>query len=157
MSTLQPLADRFAFNDRFLDQLTQGFGEQDWHHRAGEANHAQWLLGHLAATRRWALRLLGLATEEQPWEAHFGQGRRPSPLSDDIAPELLREAFLNAGETLRAHLAAATPAQIDAGFREFPDGSRTMGGGVHFLHFHEAYHLGQLGLLRRAAGKPGLA
>jgi hypothetical protein len=156
MSSLKPLADRFLFNDRFLDQLTQGFDERDWHRRAGPSNHAQWLLGHLAATRRWALRLLGLAMEEEAWEAHFGQGTPPGPQGDDIAPELLREAFRKAGERLRVHLSEATPEQIDAPFREFPDGSRTMGGGVHFLHFHESYHLGQIGLLRRVAGKPGL-
>ncbi|MHC5210599.1 MAG: DinB family protein [Planctomycetota bacterium] len=156
MPSLKPLADRLAFNDRFLDQLIEGFTETDWLHRAGQANHPQWLLGHLAATRRWALRLLGLATEEESWEAHFGQGTPPSAQGDDIAPELLREAFLKAGERLREHLSSATQEQIDAPFREFPDGSRTMGGGVHFLHFHEAYHLGQIGLLRRVTGKPGL-
>jgi uncharacterized damage-inducible protein DinB len=157
MNPLKPLADRFLFNDRFLDQLVQGFDEADWHRRAGAGNHAQWLLGHLAVTRRWALRLAGQATEEEAWEAHFGQGRAPGPQGDDIAPELLREAFLKAGERLRAHLASATQTQADAPMREFPDGSRTMGAGMHFLHFHESYHLGQIGLLRRVAGKPGLA
>lgn len=157
MSSLQPLADRFLFNDRFLDQLTQGFTEADWHHRVGQANHAQWLLGHLAATRLWALRLLGLASEKEAWETHFGQGTPPSPQGDDIAPELLREAFGKAGERLRAHLASATPAQAEATMAEFPDGSRTMNGGVHFLHFHESYHLGQIGLLRRVTGKPGIS
>jgi hypothetical protein len=157
MSPLKPLADRLLFNERFLDQLTHGFTEADWHRRVGQANHAQWLLGHLAATRRWALRLLGLATETEPWEAHFGQGTPPSPQGDDIAPELLREAFLKAGERLRGHLESATQAQVDAPFREFPDGSRTVGGGVHFLHFHESYHLGQIGLLRRVTGKPGIS
>jgi hypothetical protein len=71
--------------------------------------------------------------------------------------ELLREAFLKAGERLRGHLESATQAQVDAPFREFPDGSRTVGGGVHFLHFHESYHLGQIGLLRRVTGKPGIS
>ena len=56
---LQPLAERFAFNDRFLDMLTEGFTEGDWLRRGGPGNHAQWLLGHLASTRRASLRGFG--------------------------------------------------------------------------------------------------
>jgi len=33
--------------------------------------------------------------------------------------------------------------------------TRPRGAQLHFLHFHEAYHAGQLGLLRRMAGKDG--
>jgi hypothetical protein len=46
-------------------------------------------------------------------------------------------------------------AQAAAAFRSFPDGSSTLQGGAHFLHFHETYHIGQTALLRRLAGKPG--
>ena len=37
--------------------------------------------------------------------------------------------------------------------RALPDGSDTLGGAIRFLVWHEAYHLGQLGMLRRLAGK----
>jgi uncharacterized damage-inducible protein DinB len=153
---LARLADRYRFNDRFLDQLTADFEDDDWLHRAGASNHAQWLLGHLASTRRWALRELGKALEEQAWESHFGQGSRSTPQSDDIAPALLREAFVKNGEELREHMASLSAVQAVAPFREFPDGGRTVEDGMAFLHFHESYHLGQVGLLRRALGKPGL-
>ena len=43
--------------------------------------------------------------------------------------------------------AAAEPAA-----QPMPDGSDTVAGVLHFLHFHETYHLGQLGLLRRMNG-----
>ncbi len=153
---LAALAERFAFNDRFLDQITTGFTEADWLARHGQANHAQWLLGHLASTRRWALRLLGQIADTAEWEQHFGQNCPPTPQGDDIAPELLREAFLKNGEHLRRYLAGLDEEHVGAPFRKFPDGSSTVAGGVHFLHFHETYHLGQIGLLRRLQGKPGL-
>jgi hypothetical protein len=153
---LQPLAERFAFNDKFLDMTVEGFDDADWLRRAGPGNHAQWLLGHLASTRRWALREFGQAAEEQPWEQHFGMGKQPSLQSDDISPALLREAFGKNGEALRRYLASLTDVQAAAPFKPFPDGSRTVGGVAHFLHFHETYHLGQIGLLRRLAGKKGV-
>jgi len=153
---LHALADRFAFNDRFLDMLVEGFSEEDWLRRSGPGNHSQWLLGHLASTRRSALRGFGQAAEEQPWEQHFAMGKAPTPQSDDIAPALLREAFLKNGESLRRWLAGLSEEQAAAPFRPFPDGSKTVGGVAHFLHFHESYHLGQIGLLRRACGKKGV-
>jgi uncharacterized damage-inducible protein DinB len=153
---LRPLAERFAFNDRFLDMLVEGFDDADWLRRAGPGNHSQWLLGHLASTRRWALREFGQpGAEEQPWEQHFGMGHEPTPQSDDIAPALLREAFLKNGEALRRFLSAVTLEQAAAPFKPFPDGSKTLGGAAHFLHFHETYHLGQVGLLRRVCGRKG--
>ena len=156
-SPLVPLAQRFAFNDRFLDLLVEGFEDHDWLVRGGGGNHAQWLLGHLASTRRWALREFGLSgAEELPWEKHFGMGTSPTPASDDIAPALLREAFLKNGEALRAWMQSLTPEQAELPFKPFPDGSRTVGGAMHFLYFHETYHLGQVGLLRRIAGKKGV-
>ena len=41
--------------------------------------------------------------------------------------------------------------------KPMPDGANTVAGLVRFMCFHESYHIGQLGLLRRLLGKPGLA
>jgi uncharacterized damage-inducible protein DinB len=152
---LQSLADRFAFNDRFLDLLTDGFDDADWLRRGGAGNHAQWLLGHLARSRRAALRAFGQPVEEQPWEQDFAMGQRPTPQSDDIAPAQLREAFLKNGAALRAFLQSVSPERAAESCKPLPDGSDTLAGAAHFLHFHESYHLGQIGLLRRMAGKKG--
>jgi DinB superfamily len=156
MNPLVPLSRRLTFNESFLDKLTADFHDGEWLVRQGEGNHAQWLLGHLAATRRWALRELGQLSEQEPWEQHFGMGSHPTPLGDDIAPALLRESFMKTGHALVKHLATLDEAAANAPFRKFPDGSDTLAGGMHFLHFHESYHLGQLGLIRRLLGKPGL-
>ncbi len=117
---LAALADRFAFNDRFLDMLTEDFDDRDWLLRGGPGNHAQWLLGHLATTRRWALREFGQPAEEQPWEQHFGMGHAPTPQSDDIAPALLRESFVKNGAALRAFLSGLTDERAAAAFKPFP-------------------------------------
>jgi len=156
MFPLQALAQRFAFNEGFLDKLTAGFTEADWLRRHGEANSAQWLLGHLTATRGEAARLIGAQLPVEPWDPHFGLGRKPSAASDDVAPALLREAFRIRGAALRERLVTITPDQAASDFREFPWGTKDLSGGMHFLHFHESYHLGQIGLIRRIAGLPGL-
>jgi len=155
MAPLQPLADRFGFNEGFLDRLIEGFTRADWLARHGDSNHAQWLLGHLAASRGWALRLLGSPLPREDWEPLFAMGARPTAQSDAVAPERLREAFRSRGVELRDRLSAITPEQTAAEFTELPGGTRDVAGGLHFVHFHESYHLGQIGLLRRMAGRPG--
>ena len=40
------------------------------------------------------------------------------------------------------------PKNADADWgAKFPDGSRSLGEGLHFDYFHETYHVGQMGLL----------
>src|SRR5262249_19040078 len=153
---LQSLADRFAFKAPFLDMLTEGFDDADWLRRGGPGNHAQWLVGHLARSRRAALRAFGQPVEEQPWEQDFAMGQRPTPQSDDIAPAQLREAFFKNGAALRTFLEGLTPERAAESCKALPDGSDTLAGAAHFLHFHETYHLGQIGLLRRISGKNGV-
>ena len=159
MSASASLIRGLAFNDQMLDSATEGFALDDWLHRPeGGGNHAQWLLGHLAATRRYAARLAGAAVEEVPWEQLFGQGAQPGGPADDVAPEMLREAYRTVGRELRERLEDLGPQAGDKPLaKPFPDGSDTVDGALHFLYMHEVYHLGQLGLLRRMAGKAGTA
>jgi hypothetical protein len=156
---LDKLARRYRFDDHFLDMLVGDFTPADWKHRDGEGNNAQWLLGHLATTRRWARRILDPASAEAvpelPWEQHFGRGGRTSPQSDALDPVELKRAFVEAGGHLAELLEGLQPDDLSLEIEvQLPYG-KTVDDVAHFLHFHEAYHFGQLGLLRRGAGKPG--
>ena len=156
MGPLQALADRFAFNERYLAQLIEGFTPADWLARQGDANHAQWLLGHLANTRSWAARELGSKRPAEAWEPLFGMKSKPTVASDAVPVDTLLEAFRSRGAEMRAVLPTITPEQAAMDFRPFPWGTKDLDGAMHFLHFHETYHIGQIGLIRRIAGRPGL-
>ena len=69
----------------------------------------------------------------------------------------IREEWLAVSPVLEARLAALTPEDL-AGktTQRFPIDDATLAGTLAFLLHHEAYHLGQLGLLRRAAGLPAM-
>jgi hypothetical protein len=164
---LEPLARLFAFNNGFLDALTRDFTPDDWrfHHVEG-GNPAWWILGHLVASRRTLLRGAGVEVEKAEWEAAFARGSRPGEPGDGPSgdgpsggqsPEALREDFHAGGRLLEERLTKVTPEEISRPFgRKFSDGSDTLGGAAHFLFLHECYHLGQLGLIRRMVGKPGI-
>ncbi|HKE01569.1 MAG TPA: DinB family protein [Planctomycetota bacterium] len=153
---LSDLARRFRFNERFLAMLTKDLDETDWTARppAG-GNSAAWIVGHLAHFRRVTLRGLGADVPQAPWEPRVAMGSKPRE-AEPIAPpaELMRD-FAESGAKLEARLLAMTPEDAATPTPPLPDGSKTRAALATFYHFHETYHLGQLGYLRRTRGRPG--
>ncbi len=160
MQPLARLSRLYRFNDKVIDMTTDGFSIADWLYRPSQSggNHAYWILGHLALARRGILRGLGRSVPAAPWEEHFKKG---SKLGEGIVgpqPDELRGDFHASGETLAKRLEEITPEEAAAPYvRKYPDGSEDVAGAMQFMLWHEANHLGQLTLLRRAVGKPGLA
>jgi len=160
MQPLASLSRLYRFNDRLIDLTTEGFSDDDWLHRPSRrgGNHAYWILGHLAHSRRGILRGLGRSVPTAPWEEHFKRGSKPGEGMDGPAPAELKGDFHSSGETLANRIEEITPEEAAAPYvRKVPDGSQDVAGAMHFMLWHEAGHLGQLTLLRRAVGKPGLA
>jgi len=157
---LADLARRFRFNQNVLAATTGGFAPDDWGSAPGArgGNTPHWILGHLAATRRFLARKLGVELEVEPWEALFAMKSKPEGTAGFPAPAALAADFAATGERLCARLVELTAAEAAAEWGgSFPDGGHTLAGGASFLSFHEAYHLGQIGLARRLRGHPGFA
>ncbi len=152
----QPCADvagLYRFHARVVDRLAAGMEEADWRHREG-GNPARWILAHLIASKRGLLRALGAGSPPEAWEALAGRGGSAAAELPDALALLPAWHADNAALVTRLEdlnsAAAAAPSP-----RPMPDGSATIGAMARFLQFHEAYHLGQIGLLRRQCGKPG--
>jgi len=123
-------------------------------------NCMNWVLGHILSTRSTILKLAG---EEPVWgEAEAAPYQRGSePLTPGRAAvarpfaELLAD-LARSQERLMAGLARITPEQLAApGLPGVPGGDQPVGTQLAVLNFHEAYHAGQTGILRRLAGLPG--
>jgi DinB superfamily len=115
-------------------------------------NCANWVLGHIVQNRGAILELLG----EQPvWNASDGDPYKRG--SAQIAggatakpfPEIL-EALDRSQERLLAGLSRMRDSDLGSADTKGSAAAKLAG-----LQFHEAYHAGQLGLLRRIAGKKG--
>jgi uncharacterized damage-inducible protein DinB len=158
-SALDALALRFRFNERLLKAETEGFTAEDWARRASAqgGNSAHWILGHVTQGRRLIARRLGERLAEEPWERSFGMNSKPDGTPLAPAPELLTAELTAGGERFARLFSAIDEATQRArwGAKSFPDGSESVADALHFLYFHETYHLGQIGLLRRILGKPG--
>lgn len=122
----------------------------------GRTNNAAFVAAHLVMSRAWTLGLIGV---EVP--SSFG-GRLVYGTSLDDLAELpllaeIRAEWESVSAALEGRLAALMTAELAMPSpRSFPVDDPTVAGTLAFLLHHEAYHIGQLSLLRRMAGLPAM-
>jgi uncharacterized damage-inducible protein DinB len=157
-AALADVPARLKYNRLFLKLLVRGFNEEDWLRLPAEGlSNALWVLGHLAWGRMTLLRRLGEELPGEAWENHFSIGSRVEGSPGISASELL-DKFTLLGRLLVDRLESMEQESLGSPLEKpMPDGTNTVAGLVRFMCFHESYHLGQMGLLRRLNGKPGLA
>lgn len=126
----------------------------------GGGNCANWVVGHLVSSRNDALALLGAAPLYPP--ARFDRYRQGQPPLTETGEALsfdeLNEKFVALQGPLVNALKNATEEVLTRPVPNSPTGNphETVGSMATAIAFHEAYHLGQLGLLRRTLGKDRL-
>jgi uncharacterized damage-inducible protein DinB len=120
-------------------------------------NCVNWVVGHIMSSRNKMLRLVG---KEPIWsEAEEALYDRGSESMTDPARALPLERMLADFEASQRPildgLAAMTPEQLSAKAPFSPGNNKneTIGSLLAGLVFHESYHIGQTGVLRRIAGK----
>jgi uncharacterized damage-inducible protein DinB len=122
-------------------------------------NCMNWVLGHLICVYEEVLALLG----QQPVmgkEALRRYGRGTPPLQDGAAAlpwDTLLTAWDQVSERVEAGLASLTAEKLDAPAPGSPrkNPNETVRSFLGLFFFHQAYHAGQMGILRRIAGKEG--
>ena len=123
-----------------------------------DGNCLNWVVGHLVCIYNQCLRLLG--QERVMGEAELKRYERGSPPIHGASEALELGDLLAAwNETVRrvdAGLASLTAERLNEPAPS-PTGNpdETVRSLMATILFHQAYHAGQTGLLRRIAGKPG--
>ena len=122
-------------------------------------NCLNWVVGHLLFVDQRMLGRLG-QTPVLPLTDLARYERGSDPIQDpadalDLAT--LIAAWNESLPRIDAGLAALTPEALDtrSGFSTNNDPNETVRSLLHTLIFHQAYHAGQTGILRRLAGKAG--
>ena len=115
-------------------------------------NCLNWVVGHLVASRNGILRLLG---EDPVWSEEKGRvyERGAQPPSDPGGYLPLKNLIADLKAAQEKILPKLEELDLEEGAGPRTDGSTIEK--LLFLHFHETYHIGQLGLMRRLVGKPG--
>ena len=142
---------------RNLDDVTN---EESLVQPPGAGNCLNWVLGHIVAARNTVLKLAGGAPMvSEDVTAHYRRGSdplRPGEKLPDLAT--LRGLLSDTQQQLVPALAALSD---EALIQPVPEQMRrppltgSVADALIRLHYHEGYHNGQIGLLRRLAGKEG--
>ena len=124
--------------------------------RDGEGPSIAWLLGHILDFRCQLTTLLGT-----PKESPFSVGFATSSATDGADYPTVAE-FLQHWKQIEADLEAALEAAGEATIRRTVESGGFHAGrpildAVAFCVFHEAYHMGALGAVRKTLGLPGPA
>ncbi len=150
----ETLTQLFTVNHRALHTNVEGITDREALVRPQpDGNCLNWVVGHIVASRNGALKLVG---EEPIWDAatadRYKRGSAPISSAEEGKPLAALLADLDASQE---RLLRGIGKAADGKWEEALPDWGTVGRAIFFLHFHEAYHIGQTGLLRRVAGKPG--
>lgn len=159
-SWAETLDRQFLYTSRtFLINL-DGVGEDEAlvaPERGG--NTLNWVAGHLVLHRAITQRLLGGPVPFDPKKYDRYQ-RGSEPVTDAAEAVPLAEMVEDFTALRQPFFAALREAESErlaqpAPFSPLNDPDETIGSLVAGLFFHEAYHVGQLGVLRRLTGRDG--
>jgi hypothetical protein len=155
--SIRPVAQLYGVNTALFGRALDGLDRQALLRRPDDCtNPLLWIAGHLASVRYSVCNLLG-QPHEVPWGRTFFRG---STLDVSTLPEIdgIRRSWDEISAVLAQRLEEATPEQLALPSpRTFPIEDTSVRGAITFLSWHEGYHMGQMSLLRKWLGQPGLA
>lgn len=150
----QALAKIFEFSHMALARNLEGITREESLRAPDEGgNSLNWVLGHLLSFRNTILKMLGKPPAwDSPQAARYARGSAPLGPDEEPVPFKTLRAELDRSQGLLVDaLRAASPEQLAAP-AENGDPLATR---IAMLGFHEGYHGGQIGLLRRLVGHTG--
>lgn len=156
-ATTRLAAAQFGFNGFIAAKNTAGVTHEESLVAAPNGHNMNWVLGHVVAVR---CRFLPGVGQESPWtEEQARPYRRGIPFEDateHLPFEEVVRAFDLTQERILAGLAAVTEEELEkpAPFSPGPQ-AETLGSLLATMTIHDAYHLGQTGILRKVCGKEG--
>ena len=152
-ATLTPIAHQFRDTTRLYARSLSGVGDEALLTRPGpRSNPLLWVAGHLVQQRTRLLGALG-PPRQIPWDDLFGTGSIIGDLRVYPSVGELDAVWGSATQELLRRLEAASTAALAAPsptWLRSQDG--TLLGALSFAALHEAYHVGQMGFLRKWLG-----
>jgi uncharacterized damage-inducible protein DinB len=126
-------------------------------HPQPDGHSMNWVLGHLVRTRNEILELMGRKPlyPKNKFEIYTPKGFTPDSAVD---VEELKKCFNALQNELEDGVLSLSPEKLrePASLRPGQDSKDTVGSILNTVLWHEAYHAGQLGIIRRVAGKEGM-
>ncbi len=153
------LKSQFDLHTRLYLNATEGVTDNEADSRnSGHSNHIKWVAGHLLTARLNPVsRALGLSPDDT-YAAQFGRGVVLDESAVYPPMEEIRNKWKIAAAAMSERLAGMSEETLMAASNaKLPIDDDTVNGFLAFFMSHEAYHIGQLGILRKLAGKEAMS
>jgi len=147
------VAEQFRITTNLFIKAMSGVDKDDAMRRPGPvSNPLLWLAGHVIHFRTRLLTLVGVP-RDFPWGDIFDTGSRVGDASIYPSPEELVSAWEELSEVLVDRLAVLTEADLATPpTAKVPTIDATLRGAIGYFSLHEAYHVGQMGYVRKWLG-----
>ncbi|MBM4185976.1 MAG: DinB family protein [Gemmatimonadetes bacterium] len=123
----------------------------------GSTNSVAFVAGHLVESRAWTVRYLG-GICASPFDGVLEHATSIEQVTTIPSLAAIESAWDRVTEAIEARRGTMGSEDWSArSSQRFPGVAETRLGGFGFLVHHEAYHLGQLALLRRFFGHPAMS
>ena len=148
-NSIKHLISQFNLQTRLFNNVTAGVSDAVSQQRMNShTNHIAWLTGHLVSTRFMFANALGIQAKE-PFPELFENGKGMDPKAKYPAMEALTKDWNSISEKIAGALQALDEKALSNKMpRPVPTGE-TLGDFIAFLMHHEAYTIGQVGIVRR--------
>lgn len=153
VSTAKTLKIQFDLHTRLYNNALEGVLNIESDERLSDkVNHVKWLAGHLLATRM-GMHSIGGFEKDTSFDEFFSHGK---PISNDLkypSIEVIKEKWNVISPKISTGLdqLPESALEADAPF-QLPVADPSFRGYLAFLIHHEAYHIGQIGILRKYLG-----
>ena len=149
MSTVK---QQFDLHTRLFNNVLDGISNADTDSRANDhVNHLKWLAGHLTSTR-FGFKDLAQFETANPYGEVFGHGKAIDPTADYPSIESIKENWNAISGPISEALGNLPEAALQGDAPKVPIGDGKFGDFLDFIMHHEAYHIGQMGILRKFMG-----
>ena len=151
--SIQPVAEQLRITTNLFTKAMTGVSPEDaWRRPADRSNPLLWMAGHVTQFRCRLLGLLGVQHAYR-WGATFDTGSKIASPDSYPTPAEIIEEWDELSRLLMERLATLTDAELDAVPRSrVPSTDGTVRGIIGFFSLHEAYHVGQMGYVRKWLG-----
>ncbi|SMO46167.1 DinB family protein [Fodinibius sediminis] len=152
---------QFDLHQQLYNNVLDGFSDAESNRRLHgnrQMNHVKYLAGHLLDSQ-YGLALIAGVDVTPRWQELFA-GRGQSEARDDAPyPELedIKTEWNSLYKPVRQGLSSIAPQELNSTPpKPFDQVARSTGELWAFINHHVAYHIGQIGILRRGFGKESM-
>ncbi len=154
---LSIVSNHLQVGDHLMKDAVSGLSLEELNRRGGpDSSSMLWIAGHLTLSRARMLKLAG-RDFDFPWSDNFAKGAAIKEPSSYPAISEILSVWDEVSKRLQEQLSQVEPSLLYARSpHTFPVEDKSVRGALAFFVYHESYHIGQMGYLRKMLGYESL-